>query len=302
MSRSTGILKGRFQSVDTTVEAWLSTTELADDADAVLRLSRAVDPHRYGFPKREPLDLSNCTPPEADMIVELLITGQVPTPEAVANAAVNPPNQNSDEMREYRRTEIKQIDAAVRADCDALGEIMSTVVVEHWAAFEAGPTWHEAWNSEPVQTWWMWGLGEAPDYQLGQKPTFTNLERRGWIATNQAPRSLCAGRRFHTRFFGDHVSHASAATIGYLVARHIGMHRRLHEDRSPSWAQIAADLTDAKGMPLFFNEIDGRAQQRWLTTQGWIRVERGELRRGDRAKAETRRRAALRRTATNRAA
>ncbi|MRH92779.1 hypothetical protein GFY24_36090 [Nocardia sp. SYP-A9097] len=140
------------------------------------------------------MDLINCTEARAELIIELLITGQVPTPEAVANAAVNPPNMNGDEARAYRREEIKQIESAIRRDCDALGEVMSTVVVEFWAAFEAGPTWQEAWNSEPVQTWWMWGLGEPPEYQLGRKPTFTILERRGWIATNRAPRSLCAGR------------------------------------------------------------------------------------------------------------
>ncbi|BAW07538.1 hypothetical protein NSK11_contig00048-0009 [Nocardia seriolae] len=34
------------------------------------------------------------------------------------------------------------------------------------------------------------------------------------------------------------------------------------------WAEMVDTLTDAKGLPLLVNEIDGRSQQRWLATRG----------------------------------
>ncbi|WP_431968539.1 hypothetical protein [Nocardia sp. bgisy134] len=291
------ILKGRDEGVDHAAESWLATTELAGNADAALRLSRAIDPIRYGFIKREPLNLAGCIGTAADIVIELLIAGQVPTPCAIRAAVTNPPNMKSAEAREEERAEAKLLKAMVRADYDSLGEKLSSAIALHWVNHGIGPTWQEAWQSDAVVNWWISGLGEVPEYRLARNPMFAILDRAGWLASNRSPRSLCVGRRFHVRFYGDHVSLAPAATVGYLVARHIGIYRRLHDDHSPTWGELAAAATDAKGIPLFFNTNDARAQQRWLVTQGWVRIEKDQLRRGDRAKAETRRRTALRKAA-----
>lgn len=177
--------------------------------------------------------------------------------------------------------------------------MLSSTIAMHWVSNGVGPTWQEASLSDKVAIWWTAACGSVPEYRLAHHAMFSMPEKAGWIASNPTPRSLCPGRRFHIHFFGDHVSQEPAHTIGYLVARCIGIYRRLHDDRSPSWAEIAASTTDAKGVPLFFNTYDARAQQDWLETQGWIRVENDQLRRGERAKAETRRRADLRKTAAS---
>ncbi|MFQ6397069.1 hypothetical protein ACLMAJ_26855 [Nocardia sp. KC 131] len=288
------ILKGRHEGVDHGAQSWLAATELAGNADATLRLSRAVNPLRYGFTNREPLDLAQCTGEAAEHVIELLIAGQVPTPGAVSTAVANPPNMKVAGIRELERAASKQLRALVRGDYDTLGEELSSSVALHWANYGFGPTWQEACQSDAVVNWWTFALGEVPEFRLARNPMFTILDQSGWIASNPAPRSLCAGRRFHNRFYGDHVSPASATTIGYLVARYVGIYRRLHNDRSPTWAEVTASTADRKGIPLFFNAGDGQAQQRWLVTQGWIRIEDDQLRRGERAKSETRRRTALR--------
>ncbi|WP_433661357.1 hypothetical protein ACQPW1_21745 [Nocardia sp. CA-128927] len=293
------ILKGRRAGVDQTAQSWLTATELAGDTVAAARLSRAIDPARYGFAKRAPLDLALYTGEAAAVIIELLEAGQVPTPDAVNAAVTTLPGNRVCAVRDEERVEIKQFEALIRTDVDSLGEAMSSSISLQWANYGVGPTWQEAWQSDPVVDWWILALGEVPEYRLARKPTFTILDRAGWITSNRTPRSLCTGRRFYNRFHGDHVSPASAATVGHLVARYIGIYRRLHGDQSPSWEQIAASTADRKGIPLFFSAADGRAQQRWLITQGWIRIQDDQLRRGERAKAETNRRTALRKASAS---
>ncbi|MFI6997152.1 hypothetical protein [Nocardia sp. NPDC050175] len=296
---STVILKGRRVGVDYAAQSWLAATELAGDTLAAARLSRAIAPARYGFAKRAPLDLARYTGEAAAIIIELLEAGQVPTSDAVNAAAATLPGSKVSAVTAEERVEIKQFEALIRTDVDSLGEAMSAAVALHWANHGVGPTWQDAWQSDPVVEWWILTLGEMPEYRLARKPTFTILDRAGWITSNRTPRSLCTGRRFYNRFHGDHVSSASAATVGHLVARYIGFYRRLHEDQSPTWEQIAASTADCKGIPLFFNATDGRAQQRWLMTQGWIRIQDDQLRRGERAKAETNRRTALRKASAS---
>lgn len=133
-----------------------------------------------------------------------------------------------------------------------------------------------------------------PPFWLIGQTTFGMLHRSGWLASNHTMQSLCQGRRFYTRFHGDHVSAMPPTVVGFGVARFIGMYRRLHEDHSPNWAEIAAEAADPTGVPLFFNTADAEAQQRWLVTEGWIRLDDQGLRRGARARAEMRRRAELR--------
>ncbi|MFE3758847.1 hypothetical protein ACFXO9_31475 [Nocardia tengchongensis] len=291
---STLILKGRLTGIDPTAESWLAANNLTGDRDAALRLSRAVDPARYGFDERDRLDLSQLNAAMTESVIELLIAGQVPTQAAIAAAGICLPNKNTDATRKLRRAEAKQLQSLVRADAGTLGDKLACVISEYWAAHSIGPTWQEVWHSGPSVEWWSNVWGELPEFRTGANVTFALLDRLGWIASNRSPRSLCTGRRFHTRFFRDHVSAAPPTAIGYQLARHVGIYRRLHGGRSPQWAQIADNLIDNKGLPLFFNAHDGRAQQRWLITQGWVRVQDNQLRRGERAKAETRRRAGLR--------
>ncbi|MFQ6329655.1 hypothetical protein ACLMAL_26450 [Nocardia sp. CWNU-33] len=296
---STVILKGRHDGIDPAAETWLAATDLAGDIDASLRLSRAADPARYGFVKREPLDLTSCTGPAAATVIALLKAGQVPTPDAITAAEANPPNTDTLEAKAALAAEAKRIESIIRTHQDWLGEVLSSTVAMHWVSYGVGPTWQEAWQSDRVSTWWIAAHGGVPDYRVAHQAMFSTLEKAGWIASNTTARSLCPGRRFHIHFFGDHVSQEPAHSIGYLVARYIGVYRRLHDDRSPTWAEVATSTTDAKGVPLFFNSYDARAQQEWLETQGWIRVENNQLRRGERAKAETRRRADLRKAAAS---
>ncbi|WP_131817302.1 hypothetical protein [Nocardia salmonicida] len=300
---STVIVKGRQIGVDPAAESWLAATDLAGDVEAAYRLSRAVDPARYGFSKREPLDLTMCTGEKAELVLWILEAGQVPTSDAVTKAVTGLSMLNaSAEGKAETLAEAKRLTSVIRAERDGFGELVSEVIALHWARHGVGPTWQEAWRSEPLTSWWVLSDGCVPEYSIARGPMFTTLERAGWIAYNRSPHSLCTGRQFHTRFHGDHVSAAPAPVVGYLVANYIGIHRRLH-NCSPTWSELAELATDAKGLPLFFNAWDAHAQQRWLETQGWIRIEDTELRRGERAKAETRRRAALRKaTAASRAA
>ncbi|MFE3956050.1 hypothetical protein ACFXPS_17885 [Nocardia sp. NPDC059091] len=294
---STVILKGRRSGIDPRAEAWLAGTPLAGDADAAMRLSRAIDPARYGFPLRQPLDLVCHGNPESEWLLELLQSGQVPTVEALASAHAHLPGMNSGEALRERRAESKYLQSIVRADADVLGEMLACEIADHWVSNGAGPTWQELWTSGPSIDWWLYTLGELPDHRLARNPTFAILDKLGWIASNSSTRSLCTGRRFHTRFHGDHVSPAAPHSVGFLVARFIGVHRRRHDGQSPEWDEIAATQADAKGIPLFFNALDGHAQQRWLLTQGWIRLEDNQLRRGERAKSETHRRSNLKKAA-----
>lgn len=265
---STVILKGLRSGVDPRAEAWLANTPLAGDTDAAIRLSRAIAPAYYGFPRREPVDLDRHCDIGTEWVLEFLRSGQVPTVEALRSAHAHPPGMNSGEMLRERRAAAKHLQSIVRADADSLGESLALELAGRWVATGAGPTWHELWTSETSIGWWDFTWGELPDHRLARKPTFALLDKLGWIASNSSPQSLCPGRRFHTRFHGDRVSHATPNTVGFRVARYIGVHRRLHNGQSPSWAQIAETQTDPMCIPLFLNALDGHAQQRWLSTQG----------------------------------
>ncbi|MCX0270021.1 hypothetical protein NLM24_04715 [Nocardia zapadnayensis] len=146
--------------------------------------------------------------------------------------------------------------------------------------------------------WWIRADGAVPEYRLACSSTFTSLARAGWIAYSRNTYSLCSGRLFHTLRYGNRVSQEPPATVGYLVARRIGIHRRLNNRASPTWDQIAEATTDTRGVPVFFDARDAQSQQHWLEAQQWIRIVDRQLRRGERAKTETRRRTALRKATT----
>jgi hypothetical protein len=137
-------------------------------------------------------------------------------------------------------------------------------------------------------------MGGTPPFKPIGRIAFAMLHKAGWLASNQTVRSLCPGRRFYVRSYGDHVSHMSPEVVGFAVALFIRNYRRSNDNCSPTWAAIATSATDPMGVPLFFNATDARAQQLWMVTQGWVRLDDDRcLRRGDRAKVEARRRADL---------
>ncbi len=291
---TTVVVKGVENDVDPAAESWLATTSLAGNSDAALRLSRAVSPRRHGFGGREPLDLAAegiCK----TAILDLLLAEQVPTPAAVATAVARAPSLGvRRERRQALRLQAERYVGTVRADRGALGEVMSSAVALHWIDHGVGPTWREAWEAKPVLDWWAATVGDPPPFWgFVRNPVFAMLHGSAWLASNRVTRSMCPGRQFYVRFYGDHVSGRSAHTVGLAVARSIDKFRRRNDFRSPTWEDMAASATDPYGVPLFFNVTDAQAQQRWLITEGWLRLMDGELRCGTRAHSEIRSREVL---------
>ncbi|MGY2060114.1 hypothetical protein ACW9HQ_35035 [Nocardia gipuzkoensis] len=288
---STVISKGIRIGSDPAAETWLAATDLAGNPKAIAQLSRAVSPRRYGFTNRRALNLDG-PGDSAEAILALLHAHQVPTADAVDAMLACPGGSPKTEKSKERHELLVRGKAVLQGSCDSLGESLSSAVADYWINYGRGPTWREAWTFAAIEEWWTIRLAGVPPFWLIGQATFGVLHRAGWLASNNAVRSLCPGRRFYTRFYGDHVSGMSPDVVGFGVARFIGIHRRRNDDRSPDWPQIAAEAVDPKGVSLFFNAADAQAQQQWLVTTGWIRLDDAEcLRRGERAKARSRRHA-----------
>ncbi len=290
---STSIVKGAAKGIDTDAEIWLATTDLAGDRIAAVQLSRAIAPARYGFGARRPLDLSS-SGNRHDIVLELLRAKQVPTADAVDALASSSHDAQHTSRAKASDEQVAQAKWILQADGESLGAELSAAVALHRVDHNRGPTWQQAWAFDAATDWWASRLDSAPPFKPVGQAALLMLHRAGWLASNRTVRSLCPGRRVYVRFYGDHVSRMSPEVVGFGVALFIRMYRRLNDRRSPTWPDIAASATDPKGVPLFFNTTDAQAQQLWLSTQGWIRLdEHGCLRRGSRAKAEARRRADL---------
>ncbi|MEV0466647.1 hypothetical protein AB0I30_23165 [Nocardia tengchongensis] len=268
---------------------WLAPTTLAGDIDAARRLARAVDPAGHGLIRREPLPWP-CPTDAVDAVVDLLCHKQVPTPGAVESLLNSPAARAGLIARAAWATRAADCTAIIDENRHALGEALSAAVAIHWIDHATGPTWRGAWECEPVLDWWQTRRMSVPPFSPVGRHGLEVLHRAGWVTSNTATGSLCPGRRFYIRFYGDHVSPMPAHVIGSVVARFIGTYRRCHGGRGPSWNEIATNATDPRGVPVFFHAADARAQRRWLLTDGWIRVDRGQLRYGPRAEAEAFRR------------
>ncbi|WP_433625745.1 hypothetical protein [Nocardia sp. CA-120079] len=291
MSKS--IVKGAAEGIAAEAKTWLATTDLAGNRTAAIQLSRAIAPARYGFGARRPLDLDSSAE-RTQIVLNLLRAKQVPTAEAVdALSCSSHSSRNTTRRRDYDE-QIAHATQILRAESDSLGAELSSAVALHRIDHNHGPTWQQAWAFDAATKWWASRLGNTPPFKPVGQTAFAMLHRTGWLASNRTARSLCPGRRFYVRFYGDHVSRMSPEIVGLRVALFIGMYRRLNDRRSPTWADIAASATDPKGVPLFFNTIDAQAQQLWLATHEWIRLDDGGcLRRGSRAETEARHRADL---------
>lgn len=156
----------------------------------------------------------------------------------------------------------------------------------HWIDQGMGPTWRRAWQFEPIAEWWKSRSMVAPPFSPAGRQGVAVLQTAGWVTSDRNAGSLCPGRRYHIRFYGDHVSQMPAHVVGASVARFISDYRRCHGGRGPGWAEIAAAAVDPRGVPLFFNPPDARTQRRWLLADGWIRIYRGHLHRGPRGDAD----------------
>ncbi|MFI2561105.1 hypothetical protein [Nocardia farcinica] len=286
---STAITKRADEDASATARTWLATTELADDEGAIARLSRAISPSQQGFATRRSLPLDSGSD-HTDAILDLLRAGQVPTVEAVESLTHSVHGSRAVGERKARHERYTHCYEVLSTARHSLGEVISAEVALYWMNNGIGPLWREAWEFEAVCQWRKEQAATVPEFGLIGPNALGLLHRAGWLASNRSMRSLCPSRRFYTRYYGDHVSGAPADVVGYGVARYIGIYRRLHDKRSPSWEEMVAHTTDVKGVPLFFNVTDARAQQRWLVTSGWLRIEGGNLRRGARAKASSRRR------------
>ncbi len=254
-----------------------------------MQLSRAVAPARYGFGTRRPLDLGS-SDDQAHIVLELLRAKQVPTADAVDALALGSYGDRNPTTQRVSDDEIAHAKLITQAEADSLGLALSSAVALYRIDHHRGPTWQQAWAFDAVRDWWSAHLANTPPFKPIGRTAFATLHQKGWLASNQTVRSLCPGRRFYVRFFGDHVSRMAPDVVGLGVAQFISDYLRSSDRRNPTWADIAASAVDLKGVPLFFNTADARAQQLWLVTQGWVRLEDdGSLRHGDRAKAEARR-------------
>lgn len=279
---STEVDNNPAENVQAAVTHWLDQTTLAGDLEASRLLSRGLDPARHGLVGRLPL-LLPCTGEESDAVLDLLWHGQVPTPAAVA-ALLNSPRARAAVLcRSLWRARADVPAGLIAAHTHALGEALSAGVAMHWIDHDIGPTWRRAWQCEPVANWWMsWSMDTPPFAPFG-RDGLALLHRVYWLASNGNTGSLCPGRRYYTRFYGDHVSRMPADIVGSSVARFVSAYRRCHAGSGPGWEEIAAAATDPCGVQLFFNAADARAQQRWLLTDGWIRIDSGSLCRGPRS-------------------
>ncbi|MFQ6329615.1 hypothetical protein ACLMAL_26240 [Nocardia sp. CWNU-33] len=293
MQLSTSIVKGAAKGADAEAETWLATTDLADDPTAAIQLSRAITPDRYGFAIRRPLVLDS-SDDRTKIVLDLLRAKQVPTADAVDALARSSHNSRKGATPTACDEQITHAKQILQAEGDALGAELSSAITLHRIDQNHGPTWQQAWAFDAVSNWWTPLVGSTPPFKPIGRTAFAMLHSAGWLASNQTARSLCPGRRFYVRFYGDHVSRMSPEVVGFAVAVFIRNYCRSNDDCSPTWAAIAASATDPMGVPLFFNATDAQAQQLWMVTQGWVRLDdNGCLCRGDRAKAEARRRTDL---------
>ncbi|MGY5210000.1 hypothetical protein [Nocardia gipuzkoensis] len=292
MSTAIKVKKGA-EPIDEDAERWLSATELADNEMAAMLLSRAIHPARYGFSTREPLTLPEADSDSGAKVVWLLKAEQTPTPDAVEAAILPEPggvSKKSAKKLAKQKAWHEQNQRAKNAIANTnLGELLADAVAAHRLEHGIGPLWSEVLTHPEVAQCWTNETGMRYVGTAFRNPIFQKAQKAGWVAFNTQERSLCTGRRFHRRSFGDKVSQARPEDVGFLTAAFISAYLNA-TGQSPEWAQVAAAATDQHGVPLFFDADDAAAQYPWLATHGWV-YQRGEtLHWGKRAEAEAERR------------
>ncbi len=138
---------------------WLAGTDLANCHSALVRLSRAMFPARYGFPAREPLVLPSVTTAEGDQVLRLLRAGQVPTVDAIRTESrrAEPSKRHSGPRVTYRAV----VESAAGRAAEAGAVLLSEMASAHWIETGVGPTWSEAFASPDFGEWWTAWAGNA---------------------------------------------------------------------------------------------------------------------------------------------
>ncbi|MET8871017.1 hypothetical protein [Nocardia sp. NPDC004604] len=217
---STSIVKGAAKGIDADAETWLATTDLAGAPKAAIQLSRAIAPARYGFGVRRPLDLAS-SDDRTHIVLDLLRAKQVPTADAVDALARRSHSSRGVGTPTACDEQITHAERILQAEGDSLGSELSSAVTLHRIDHNHGPTWQQAWAFDAVSKWWLPRVGGMPPFKPIGRIAFATLHKAGWLASNQTVRSLCPGRRFYVRFYGDHVSHMSPEVVGFAVATFI---------------------------------------------------------------------------------
>ncbi|MBF6173338.1 hypothetical protein IU476_17880 [Nocardia blacklockiae] len=248
--------------------ALLSHTEFADDRAATALLSRAIGPQEFALDRDSLPVAAAADPTTSAAILELLERGQVPTMPAIRTLIA----QN--EMR-AEAERIERLGKRAQRSIDEFGRILATATQKYREEHGIGPTRRDILLTDPVSALIRERVGDIAPNAIKHLWLIERAQRAGWIAYNAAPRSLCAGRRFHAAQFGNRVSLRPVNVIGTLVAGFLDGYEREH-GRPPRWSVLAHDVRDDRGRRVFNDTADARAQQQWLVTAEWLAV-RDEL-------------------------
>ncbi|MEV5647726.1 hypothetical protein AB0L57_05670 [Nocardia sp. NPDC052254] len=252
-------------SGDDIAAAWLSQTDFAGNRAAADLLSRAISPRDFAR-NRDSLPVAAAADPAtAGAILELLDRGQVPTLPAIETLIT----QNGTRAEAAR---IERLGRRAQRSIDEFGQVLAELTEEYWRTHEIGPTRRDVLQSESVRELIRTRVGDVAPTAVKHLWLVERAQRSGWIAFNPAPRSLCAGRRYHAAKFGNRVSLRPVNILGTLVAGFTDGYRAEHE-RPPRWSVLAHDLRDDRGRRVFNDTADARAQQQWLVTAEWLDVE-----------------------------
>jgi hypothetical protein len=256
-------------SRDDIAAAWLAHTDFAGNRAAVGLLSRAISPQDFAL-NRDSLPVSAAADPRTSAaILQLLDRGQVPTMAAIRTLIA----QN--EMR-ARAERIERLGRRAQHNIEEFGRVLATSTHEYWDAHGVGPTRRDILLTAPVHTLIRERVGDIAPNAIKHLWLIERAQRAGWIAYSAAPRSLCAGRRFHSAQYGNRVSLRPVNAIGTVVASYLERYRSEH-GHPPRWSTLAHELRDDRNRRVFNGTADAQAQQQWLTTAGWLAVDDGQL-------------------------
>lgn len=256
---------------------------LGTDAVDLELLRRAVHPDAFGL-TREPLPWPQPGSPAAATICRLLRAGQVPTPGAVQSLlAQGTRAEHYERDKRWRAATI----AVIRTNLRSLGPTIGDVVEAHWSKHNHGPTWRETIPSEPDDAALRRALAAFKETPISRDLcalVIGELHHRGWLASTSQRRSLRTGPTYRAHRNGIKRT-AAVDPFGWHVACALGMFRAQHDDRSPSWEELAEFGRDPLGELLFKDAHDAHNNADALIAEGWLRIdEHGALRRGDGAK------------------
>ena len=252
-------------SGDDIAAAWLSHTEFAGNRAATDLLSRAISPRDFSR-NRDSLPVAAAADPAtASAILELLNRGQVPTLPAIHTLIA----QNGDRAEAER---IERLGRRAQRSIDEFGQVLAELTQEYRRIYEIGPTRRDILLADPVLELIRGRVGDIAPAAVKHLWLVERAQRAGWIAFNNTPRSLCAGRRFHAARYGNRVSLRPVNILGALVAGFSDTYRTEYE-RPPRWSVMAHDLRDDRGRRVFNDTADARAQQQWLVTAEWLTME-----------------------------